>query len=124
MTGVLASLRTRRTRLLRFVAVLLLAAEAVGIVVAPSAEAVASRSAPAHVEAGGTHLHHSHIPETCPACVALQINGIPSRPDAPELPGAEEHEPLPFFAPTWLTSRGSRSDPKTPRAPPLILAVR
>jgi hypothetical protein len=118
MTGVLSTLRHRRRGLLRWVAMLLLAAEAVGIVVAPSAEAVASRSAPAHVEAGGTHLHHSHIPETCAACIALQITGLPIRHEPPEPPAPARQEPRPVVP--LDAGRAIRAGPNSPRAPPIL----
>lgn len=114
-------LRNSRSRLLRAAALVVIAAQAVAVCVAPSAEAVASRDAPAHVEPAGTHLHHSHTPETCPACLALQIAGVPAH----RLWSA-------IAARVWVeqarphvesVARAARTEPKTPRAPPLPTAV-
>ncbi len=117
MIGVTARPIPRHAPLFRLVAVLLLAAQAVSIALAPSAEAFASRSAPAHVEASGTSLHHSHIPEACAACLALQLIGIALRPHRPELPAAPRSEPLP--AASVRSPRAPRPGPNAPRAPPL-----
>jgi hypothetical protein len=117
MTGVVALVHFRRqSRFLRCVAMLVLAALGVSVLLAPSAEARADRSAPAHVEADGTHLHHSHIPETCPACIALQLTGIPSPAQAPPLLAAPRYAPSAISA--YRLVRGDRIDPKSARAPP------
>jgi hypothetical protein len=118
MTGVVALVHFRRqSRYLRCVATLVLAALSVSVLLAPSAEAHAGQSAPAHVEADGTHLHHSHSPETCPACTALQLTGLPSQTQLPPLVAA------PHDAPTarsmYHLVRGDRIDPKVARAPPM-----
>jgi len=118
MTGVVALVHFRRhSRYLRCTAMLVLAALAVSVLLSPSAEARADQSAPAHVEADGTHLHHSHSPETCPACIALQLTGIPSSIQIPPLAVAPHYAP-PAVS-TYLMVRGDRIDPKAARAPPL-----
>jgi hypothetical protein len=118
MTGVVALVHFRRqSRYLRCIATLVLAALSVSVLLAPSAEARADQSAPAHVEADGTHLHHSHIPETCPACIALQLTGVPSPTQIPPLASAPHHAP-PAIS-THRVVRGNRVDPKAARAPPL-----
>lgn len=118
MTGVVALVHFRRqSRYLRCIAVLVLAALSVSVLLAPSAEARADQSAPAHVEADGTHLHHSHTPETCPACIALQLTGLPSPPQLPSLVAAPHDAPA--IRSTYQVVRGDRIDPKVARAPPL-----
>ncbi|HWG52440.1 MAG TPA: hypothetical protein VN677_03980 [Gemmatimonadaceae bacterium] len=104
--------------MLRVVALVVIAAQAVSVCLAPSAEAFASRSAPAHVEEGGTHLHHSHTPETCPACFALQITGEPPQHDpvlARLFTTFDSPRPSePHVAPARRIAASS------PRAPPLV----
>src|SRR4051812_14372516 len=85
MIGVLRSFRRPRSRVLLLTAIVALAAQAVATLLAPAAEARASKSAPAHVESGGTHQHHSHNPADCAACIALQLTGIPQ-----QAPGSDE----------------------------------
>lgn len=116
MTGVLASIRTRHHRLLRLVALLVLGAQAVGIVVAPLAEARSSRSAPAHVEEGGTHLHWSHNPADCAACIALQLTPVPVRPST-AVPRVAVRRMPPIVA-VFSPAHPDRAGPHSPRAPP------
>lgn len=116
MTGVLASIRTRHRRMLRLIALLVLGAQAVGIVVAPLAEARSSRSAPAHVEEGGTHLHWSHNPTDCAACVALQLTPVPAQRAVP-VPRRFAKQPPPVI-PVLSAAHPERAGPHSPRAPP------
>jgi hypothetical protein len=115
---VLASVRTRHRRLLRLVALLLLGAQAVGIVVAPLAEARASHSAPAHVEEGGTQLHWSHNPNDCAACIALQLTPVPVRPTA-AVPRATVRQMAPTLG-VFSPAHPDRAGPHAPRAPPAL----
>lgn len=116
MKGVLLSARSRHRRLLRWVALLLLFAQGVAVGLAPTAEAYASRSAPAHVEEGGTHLHWSHNPDDCPACIALQLVAIPTRGPAPLPRVVIRHRPPATLRTT--IARAERAGPPTSRAPP------
>lgn len=125
MTGVFATLRTRQSRLTRLAGLVALIAQVVAVAIAPAAEARASVSAAAHVEDAGIHLHHSHNPNDCPACVALQIgaSSLPSRADQPA-PVAVGEVALRGARPT-LVPRARRIEPHAPRAPPiLVLASR
>jgi hypothetical protein len=121
MTNVPATLISRRFRLPRLAATLALIAQVVAVGIAPAAEAVASVSAPAHVEAGGTHLHHSHNPADCPACTALSLSASsnPERPDVPRLTAL--HRALPRIDRRPIVTRARRIEPHTPRPPPLLL---
>jgi cytochrome c5 len=119
MMGMLSFLRPRsRSRVLRIVALVVIAAQAVSVCLAPSAEAFASRSAPAHVEEGGTHLHHSHTPETCPACFALQITGEPPQHDPWQARLSSAFDTPRPIEPHVTPAR--RLAAKSPRAPPLV----
>jgi len=123
MTGVFATFRSRRSRLTRITVLLVLIAQVVAVGIAPSAEAIASHSAAAHVEDAGIHLHHSHNPNDCPACLALQIgaNGLPSRVDAPA-PVVHRGAPL-RVARSVDPPRARRIAPHAPRAPPTLLVA-
>jgi len=118
MHGVLRKFRRPRSRVLILAALLALAAQSVASLVAPAAEARASRSAPTHVESGGTHRHHSHNPADCAACIALQLNGIPQRPPA-EKEIAVEKRPI-HPPPALHLASASRLDERHSRAPPPI----
>lgn len=117
MSGVLRSFRRARSRLLLVAALLALTGQAVATLVAPTAEARASHSAPAHVESGGTHKHHSHNPNDCPACIALQITGLPQHAVDRPVFLAVRYAPHP--AATRRVVAANRFSPKAPRAPPL-----
>jgi len=123
MTGVLTRRFRRGSRLPRFAAALALIAQAVGVAVAPSAEAFASRSAPAHVEPAGTQKHHAHNPATCPACIALQLSAssVPT-PATPPMAIPARHAP-PRGVNLGHSVLASRVDPKAPRAPPVLLVA-
>ncbi|HEX6537120.1 MAG TPA: hypothetical protein VF041_21235 [Gemmatimonadaceae bacterium] len=121
MTGVLASIRTRHRRLLRLIALLVLGAQAVGIVVAPLAEARSSSSAPAHVEEGGTHLHWSHNPADCAACIALQLTPVPAHRAMP-VPRRFVKQTPPVI-PVLSAAHPERAGPHSPRAPPTLPAA-
>ena len=94
MHGVLRSFRRPRSRILVLAACLALAAQSVASLLAPAAEARASRSAPAHVEGGGTHQHHAHNPADCAACLALQLTGVPQLTPANEDLPLDDQEPI------------------------------
>jgi hypothetical protein len=118
MTGVLRSFRRPRSRLLLVAALLALTAQLVATLLAPVAEAQASHSAPAHVEANGTRQHHSHNPTDCAACVALQLTPVPQRQAAGMDTRVVRSRALPIARrradrPEWFL-------PKNPRAPPAI----
>jgi hypothetical protein len=118
MPGLLSSFRRPRSRILVLAACLALAAQSVASLLAPAAEARASRSAPTHVEAAGTHQHHSHNPADCAACIALQLTGIPQRPPAEGEVVAERRTVAPPPAPHVASA--SRLDDRHSRAPPTI----
>lgn len=118
MHGLLQSFRRPRSRVLVLAACLVLAAQSVASLLAPAAEARASRSAPAHVEAAGTHQHHSHNPADCAACIALQLTGIPQRPSAQETVVAERRTIAP--PPALHVVSASRLDDRHSRAPPTV----
>ncbi|HET7564910.1 MAG TPA: DUF2946 family protein [Gemmatimonadaceae bacterium] len=120
MPGVLRSFHRARSRVLLVAAFLALTGQAVATLVAPAAEARASHSAPAHVESGGTHKHHSHNPNDCPACIALQITGLPQH--AVERPALLTVRFTPPPATTRRILAAHRFGPKSPRAPPLLVA--
>jgi hypothetical protein len=116
MTGVLRSFRRPRSRVLLLAAILALTAQAVATLLAPAAEARASQSAPAHVESGGTHQHHSHNPADCAACIALQLTGMPQRAAGGNVVAAERR---PINPPAALhIAKASRFDARNSRAPP------
>ena len=120
MPGVLRSFRRSRSRLLLVAAFLAFAGQAVAVLIAPAAEARASQSAPAHVEQGGTHKHHAHNPNDCPACIALQIVGVVQRAtDGPVVPTAR-HAVRPAAVRQVITT--DRFDPNSPRPPPAVRA--
>lgn len=121
MMGVSTTALSRRFRFWRIASALALIAQIVTVAVAPSAEAIASHSAPVHVEAGGTHLHHSHNPADCPACLALALSasGLPSLPAVPRLAGPLRA--VPSAARPAAITRPRRIAPHAPRAPPAIL---
>ena len=123
MTGVFATFRASRSRLTRFAGLILLIAQVVAVGIAPAAEALASHSAAAHVEDAGVHLHHSHNPNDCPACLALTIgaNGLPSRVQRPAR-AAQRAAPL-RVAQATVPFRARGIDPHAPRAPPLLLVA-
>jgi len=123
MTGVFATFRSRRSRLSRVVGLLVLIAQVVAVGIAPSAEALASHSAAAHVEDAGIHLHHSHNPNDCPACLALQIgaNTLPAHVDRAR-PVLQHADPL-RVARAIDAPRARRVDPHAPRAPPLLVVA-
>lgn len=117
MSGALRKFRRPRSRILVLAAFLALAAQGVATLLAPAAEARASRSAPAHVESGGTHQHHSHNPADCAACIALQLTGLPQLP-----PNKSEivAETRPINPPPALhIASASRLDERHSRAPPI-----
>ncbi|HEU6453498.1 MAG TPA: hypothetical protein VFT57_18920 [Gemmatimonadaceae bacterium] len=116
MHGILRRFRRPRSRVLVLAACLALAAQSVASLLAPAAEARASRSAPAHVESGGTHQHHSHNPADCAACIALQLTGIPQRPPADEAIVVEKRPINP--PPALHLASASRRDDRHSRAPP------
>lgn len=118
MSGVLRSFRRARSRLLLVAALLALTGQAVATLVAPTAEARASHSAPAHVESGGTHKHHSHNPNDCPACIALQITALPQHAVDRPIFLTVRYSPHP--AATRRIIAAHRFGPKAPRAPPAI----
>jgi hypothetical protein len=97
-------------------AILALAAQSVATLLAPAAEARASQSAPAHVESGGTHQHHSHNPADCPACIALQLTGIPQTPARSNEVVTEQGPINP--PPALHIAKASRFDARNSRAPP------
>jgi len=119
MLGVLRSFRRPRSRLLLVAAFLAFTGQAVAALIAPAAEARASQSAPAHVEQGGTHKHHAHNPNDCPACIALQqlTSVVQHATESPTFPTARY-----AVRPTALhrIARVDRFDPKAPRAPPAV----
>ena len=123
MTGVFATFRSRRSRLTRLASVLALVAQIVAVAIAPTAEAHASVSAAAHVEDAGIHLHHSHNPNDCPACVALQIgaNSMPSRVASPA-PATHRGAALRVALGTVVPGV-RRIEPHAPRAPPPLLVA-
>lgn len=123
MTGVFATFRSRRSRLTRLASLLALVAQIVAVAIAPAAEAHASVSAAAHVEDAGIHLHHSHNPNDCPACVALQIgaSSLPSRVDQPA-PGVHRGAALRVALRTVVPGV-RRIEPHAPRAPPALLVA-
>jgi hypothetical protein len=103
--------------LFRLAACLALLAQVVSACLAPTADARAERSAPAHVESGGTQLHHSHNPADCAACTALRLLGAPARPSAPRADIGAVHQAL--AAPSESRPRPLRAGgTNTPRAPP------
>ncbi len=116
MHGVLRGFRRPRSLLLVLTACLALAAQGVASLLAPAAEARASRSAPVHVEAGGTHQHHSHDPADCAACIALQLTGIPQLPPAGGKVVAERRLVVPPPAPRVASA--NHLDERHSRAPP------
>ncbi len=116
MPGVLRSFRRPRSRVLILAALLALAAQGVATLLAPAAEARASRSAPAHVEGGGTHQHHSHNPADCAACIALQLTGNPQLPHSGNQVVTEQGPINPPPAPH--IAKASRFDARNSRAPP------
>jgi len=123
MTGVFATFRSSRSRLTRVAGLILLIAQVVAVGIAPAAEALASHSAAAHVEDAGIHLHHSHNPNDCPACIALQIgaNGLPVRVEPPTA-AAQGDAPL-RVAQAIAPPRARGIEPHAPRAPPLLLVA-
>ena len=118
MTGVLRSSRRPRSRVLLLAAIIALAAQAVATLLAPAAEARASKSAPVHVESGGTHQHHSHNPADCAACIALQLTGVPQLATGGGLVVSEKGPVNPPPAPH--AARASRFDARHSRAPPVL----
>jgi hypothetical protein len=116
MSGVLRKFRRPRSRVLVLAAFLALAAQGVATLLAPAAEAHASRSAPAHVESGGTHKHHSHNPADCAACIALQLTGLPQQPPNESEVFAERRSINPPAALHIVSA--SRLDERHSRAPP------
>ncbi|HEX6815861.1 MAG TPA: hypothetical protein VF102_09330 [Gemmatimonadaceae bacterium] len=123
MTGVFATFRSSRSRLTRLAGLILLIAQVVAVGIAPAAEALASHSAAAHVEDAGIHLHHSHNPNDCPACLALQIGatGLPSRVERPT-PAVARVAPM-RVAQAVAPPRARGIEPHAPRAPPLLLVA-
>jgi hypothetical protein len=116
MSGVLRKFRRPRSRVLILAAFLALAAQGVATLLAPAAEARASQSAPAHVESGGTHKHHSHNPADCAACIALQLTGLPQLlPRKSEV--VVEQRPI-KSPPAPHIASASRLDERHSRAPP------
>lgn len=123
MTGVFATFRSRRSRLTRLASLLALVAQIVAVAIAPTAEAHASVSAAAHVEDAGIHLHHSHNPNDCPACVALQI-GANSMPSRVESPAPATHRGAVLRVALGTVVPGVRRiEPHAPRAPPSLLVA-
>ena len=116
MPGVLRSFRRPRSRVLILAAFLALAAQGVATLLAPAAEARASHSAPAHVESGGTQKHHSHNPADCPACIALQLTGVPQTPPRNNDVVTEQGPINP--PPALHIAKASRFDDRNSRAPP------
>ncbi|MGH7649389.1 MAG: hypothetical protein ACREND_14830, partial [Gemmatimonadaceae bacterium] len=116
-----ATFRSRRSRVTRLAALLALVAQIVAVAIAPAAEARASVSAAAHVEDAGIHLHHSHNPNDCPACVALQIgaSSLPSR--AEQARPAAHHRAVLRVAVQTVAPGARRLGPHAPRAPPTLL---
>jgi hypothetical protein len=104
----------------RLVAIVLLAAQAVSSLLAPSADARAEQSAPAHVESAGTRLHHSHNPADCMACAALRIVSTPARHNALAAFIGVRHEIVAQANRTPCLQR--RSGGKSARSPPLLAA--
>jgi hypothetical protein len=117
MPGVLRSFRRPRSRLLVLAAFLALATQSVATLLAPAAEARASRSAPAHVESGGTHQHHAHNPADCAACIALQLTPVPQTPARGSEIVAERGAISP--PPALHLAKASRFDDRNSRAPPI-----
>jgi hypothetical protein len=119
MTGVLRSFRRPRSRLILLAAFLAVMGQAVTTLIAPVAEAHASRSAPAHVEADGTQQHYSHNPTDCAACLALQLTGLPQHV-APSPPvravrfTSRPAESRRTVAPSWFDPNNSRAPPALP----------
>lgn len=115
--------RTRLRRFVRLVACLVLATQGVALLLAPAAEARAQHSAPVHVEPLGTHRHYAHNPDTCAACIALQLTPLPIR--AARSP--RRRLLLRIVAPRDVAARAPwrrHGTPKSPRAPPpLALAA-
>ena len=116
MLRVPLALRIRRSRAFLCAAALLASAQFGVATVAPALDADAGRSAPAHVESFGIHLHFAHNPDDCAACLAQSI--VAAAPAvAPALPTAVAH-------PTEFASRapvGAECDgwrPDVARAPP------
>lgn len=107
-----------RTRSMLRKAGVLLAATQIMLGTAPLTESE-TRSARAHVEAGGVDLHHAHNEETCIACVAFKVFGTAEPSD--RAPTAEPSES--GVAPASSRSFDPRlaSGPPRSRAPPEIL---
>lgn len=76
------SLRFRRSRAVVLAAAFLAAAQFGVAAIAPVLDADAGRSAPAHVESFGIHLHFAHNPDDCAACLAQSIVATPNCADA------------------------------------------
>ena len=110
------SVRVRRSVLGRLAFALAVVAQLSGGLLAPAAEAHADRSTRAHVEQGGTRLHHVHVESLCPVCSAPHLFGPAPAPGGAIPHVARYAEPLAATAaapvPQW------RFDPTAPRAPP------
>jgi hypothetical protein len=123
MFHVLRPARRARTRALFVAAFMALTAQVVATAVAPLAEARDAQAPAAHVESGGTHQHKqiTHNPDTCPACIALQLTPLPQRPAAARALIPARYAPRPV-ASSLVPAARSRFAPKTPRAPPAFRA--
>ena|SRR5271165_2661135 len=108
--------RRRRVRLL--LAVLAGIAQ-LTVLVATSAEAWRGRDASAHVERGGTHLHHAHDEASCVACMTqtLHAQAVPRPVGLPPFTVIRS-------ATASLAAAPPRSDshpPDAARAPPQMI---
>ncbi len=122
LTGMFHRLRpTRRvrSRLLLLAAFVALVGQGVGALVAPIVEGHTAAGPPAHAESGGTHQHKqiTHNPDTCPACAALQLTGLPQRAARPTVHVHGRYAPRSPQAEHVAPASG-RFAPKAPRAPP------
>ena len=110
------SVRFRRSRAVVLAAAFLASAQFAVSAIAPALDADAGRSAPAHVEAFGIHLHFAHTPDDCAACVAQSIVAVaPAVSPAPSAPAAGFTE-FASRAPLGAERDGWRPDGA--RAPP------
>ena len=113
----LRALRSTTSRVLRLSALLATVAQAV-IAAAPLADRVTERSAAAHVEAGGTSVHHAHNEAACPACAAQQLVGGAERRERLIAERAARGAAALPCAVLAVTALPAPANP--PRAPPVV----
>jgi hypothetical protein len=110
------SLRFRRSRAVVLAAAFLATAQFAVTAVAPALDADAGRSAPAHVESFGIHLHFAHNPDECAACLAQSIVAV-APAVAPALP-TRVARPTEFASRAPLGAARDGWRPDVARAPP------